>query len=37
MQGDDSVQDSAPQDDAPSTDEPDWRADADAALNDSNA
>jgi large subunit ribosomal protein L9 len=37
MQGDDAAQDSAPQDDAPATDEPDWRADADAALNDSNA
>ena len=37
MQGDDATQDSAPQDDAPATDEPDWRADADAALNDRNA
>ena len=37
MQGDDAAQDSAPQDDAPATDEPDWRADADAALNDRNA
>jgi large subunit ribosomal protein L9 len=37
LQGDDAAQDSAPQDDAPATDEPDWRADADAALNDRNA
>jgi large subunit ribosomal protein L9 len=37
LQGDDAAQDSASQDDAPATDEPDWRADADAALNDSNA
>ena len=37
MQGDDAAQDSAPQDDAPATDEPDWRADADAALNDRKA